>query len=184
MSQKTAVRMTAVRISTVLGVLAAALLFGFAATATAQSPGLDQYTESIPGAGGNNTTDRGDGGGGGDGGSGGSTSTGPTLDSAQLDALRSQGRNGERAAAALEATSGSSDSKGDSNDSSGSPNGGLSDGETLDPAEASGKTPVEAVLSSMFGGGGVALPLIMLAVLIGGLVIAARKRAGAGSIDD
>lgn len=173
----------AVRIVSVLGVLAATLCLGFAASASAQSPGLDQYTESIPGAGGNHTTDKGDKDGGDGGGDGGSSSStpGPTIDSAQLDALRSQGRNGERAAAALEATSGSSDSKGNSNGDSA---GGLSDGQTLDPADAEGKAPVAAVLSSMFGGGGAALPLIMLAVLIGGLVIAARKRAGAGSIDD
>jgi hypothetical protein len=30
----------------------------------------------------------------------------------------------------------------------------------------------------MFGGGGILLPIIMLAVLVGGLVIAARTRAG------
>jgi len=174
---------TAVRTVPVLAVLLAATFLALAASASAQSPGLDQYTESIPGAGGNKTTDKGDHGGNGGGDGGGSTS-GPTLDSSQLDDLRSQGKDGERAAAALEATSGSSDSKGDSNGSSGDSSGGLSDGQTLDPAEAEGKAPVAAILSSMFGGGGAALPLIMLAVLIGGLVIAARKRSAASSIDD
>jgi hypothetical protein len=182
MSQKAAVRTV-----TVLGALAVAMSLAFVASAGAQSPGLDQYVESIPGPGGPKSTDKKDEGGGGGDGGGDSSSSGPTIESSQLDALRSQGRSGERAAAALEATSGSSDSQRGSNGSGSngdSGKGGLSDIETLNAAEANGKTPVEAVLGSIGGGSGIALPLILLAVLIGGLVIAARKRAGANSIDD
>ncbi|MEZ5156467.1 MAG: hypothetical protein R2718_10200 [Solirubrobacterales bacterium] len=185
-----------VPIITAIGIVAVTMLLNFAASAGAQSPGLDQYVESIPGAGGNHTTDKGEDGGGGGGsgskgdGGGGGYSSGPTVGSSQLDALRSQGSEGERAAAALEATSGSSDSKGSDSkgsdskgsDSKGSEGGGRPDRGSFDSSEAEGKAPVEAVLSSMFGGTGIVLPLIMLAVLVAGLVIAARKRAT--SIDD
>lgn len=175
---------------TVLAALASALFLGFSASATAQSPGLDQYTESIPGAGGNKTTDKGDGSNGGGNGSGNDESTsGPTLDSADIEALRSQGSDGERAADALEATSNTS---GKSNGASEKSNGDGSSGnttarQTLDPSQAEGKAPVEAVFGSMFGGdGGIALPLIMLAVLVGGLAILVRRkrRLGADSIGD
>ena len=99
------------------------------------------------------------------------------MDSTQLDALRSQGEEGERAAAALEATSRvRDDGKGDDSSSAGPPS---HQGEPLD-TDADGQAPVEAILSSMFGGGsgGILLPIIMLAVLVGGLVIAARTRRG------
>lgn len=180
--------------STVVVVGIVALFLGFAASASAQSPGLDQYTESIPGAGGNRTTDNGDGGngGGGDGGGSSNSAPAPSLDSSQLDALRAQGEDGERAAAALEATSGRSNSNGDGDGSnglggsqSGSSSSALSDEQKFDSAEADGKAPLEAVVSSMLGGGGgIGLPLVLLAVLIGGLVLAARKRAKAGPTDD
>lgn len=182
--------------STVITVGIVALFLGFAASASAQSPGLDQYTESIPGAGGNRTTDKGSGGSGdgGDGGGSSNSTPAPSLDSSQLDALRSQGEDGERAAAALEATSGRSNSNGDgdgSNGSGGSQSGSsgsgsaLSDDQKFDSAEADGKAPLEAVVSSMLGGGGgIGLPLVLLAVLIGGLVLAARKRAKADPTDD
>lgn len=179
--------------STVIVVGIVALFLGFAASASAQSPGLDQYTESIPGAGGNSTTDKG-GGGNGDGGDGGGSSSStpaPSLDSSQLDALRAQGEDGQRAAAALEATSGRSNSNGDGDGSNGSGDSqsgsgsALSDDQKFDSAEADGKAPLEAVVSSMLGGGGgIGLPLVLLAVLIGGLVLAARKRAKAGPTDD
>lgn len=179
--------------STVVVVGIVALFLGFAASASAQSPGLDQYTESIPGAGGNSTTDKG-GGGNGDGGDGGGSSSStpaPSLDSSQLDALRAQGEDGQRAAAALEATSGRSNSNGDGDGSNGSGDSqsgsgsALSDDQKFDSAEADGDAPLEAVVSSMLGGGGgIGLPLVLLAVLIGGLVLAARKRAKAGPTDD
>ena len=179
---------------TVLAALAATLLLGFSASATAQSPGLDQYTESIPGAGGNKTTDEGDGGNDGGNGSGNDESTsGPTLDSADLEALRSQGSDGERAADALEATSNTSrqsngaSEKSDGDGSNGSSSGNTTAGQKLDPSQAEGKAPVEAVFGSMLGGdGGIALPLIMLAVLVGGLAILVRRkrRLGADSIGD
>ena len=60
--------------------LASVLLFGIAASANAESPGLDQYVETIPDANGNpNATDGNkDGGGGGGGGDGdGSSTSGP-----------------------------------------------------------------------------------------------------------
>jgi hypothetical protein len=159
--------------------LATALLFAAATSANA-SPGLDQYVEQIPGAGDDHATRDGDNkGGGGDGGEsdGGSTS-GPTVDSSQLDALRSQGEAGQRAAAALEATSNVRD---DGDRGPGPANAGPAAHESppLDSSEGDGKAPVEAILSSMFGGAsGALLPIIMLAVLVGGLVIAARTRAG------
>lgn len=176
---------------TVVGILA--LFLGFAASASAQSPGLDQYTESIPGAGGNHSTDKGGGGnGGGDGDGSGNSTSAPSLDDSQLNALRAQGQDGERAAAALEATSGHSKSNGDGDGSngsgdsqSGSSGSALSGDQKFDAGEADGKAPLEAVLSSMLGGGGgIGLPLVLLAVLIGGLVLAARKRAKADPTDD
>jgi hypothetical protein len=171
--------------------LAAILLLGFAASAGADSPGLDQYVETLPNAGGNpdatgndNNKNGGDNGGDENGtgdSSGTPTATGPAIDSSQLDALRSQGDAGRRAADALEATSGSDSGNGGSK--ADPTKAGHSKVEPLDPSEADGKAPVEAILSSMFGGGtGIVLPIIMLAVLVGGLVIAARTRAG--SIDD
>ena len=171
----------------VLAALAAILFLAFSASATAQSPGLDQYTESIPGAGGNKTTDEGDGGNDGGNGSGNDESTsGPTLDSADIEALRSQGSDGERAADALEATSNTSE-KSNGDGSNGTSSGSTPEGQTLNPSQAEGKAPVEAVFGSMFGGdGGIALPLIMLAVLVGGLTILVRRkrRLGADSIGD
>jgi hypothetical protein len=161
--------------------LTTGLLFGIATSASAESPGLDQYVETVPSPDGNDPTEDGkDKGGGGDdddgsGGGGGSTS-GPTVDSSQLDALRSQGRAGERAAEALEATSNVRDDGNGSGPIGAGPAG--HEDLPLDSSEADGKAPVEAILSSMFGGGGILLPIIMLAVLVGGLVIAARTRAG------
>lgn len=170
--------------TTVLGALTAVLLLGFAASAGAESPGLDQYVETIPGAGGNHVAEKGDNGGGGGESGGGDSTSGPTVDSSQLDALRSQGEAGRRAADVIEATSDGASPGGEVVDSKADPTKAGSSGvKPLDPADANGKPPVEAILSSMFGGGsGIVLPLIMLAVLVGGLIIAARTRAG--SIDD
>jgi hypothetical protein len=159
--------------------LTTGLLFGIATSASAESPGLDQYVETVPGPDGNDPTEDGKdkgGGGNGDDGSGGGSTAGPTVDSSQLDALRSQGRAGERAAEALEATSNVRDG-GNGGEPIGAGPAGHED-LPLDSSEADGKAPVEAILSSMFGGGGILLPIIMLAVLVGGLVIAARTRAG------
>lgn len=173
---------TAASLVTALATLVAMLLLG-AATAGA-SPGLDQYVEQIPGAGGNHATrdgDKKDDGGGdgedGGGGGGGGSTAGPTVDSSQLDALRSQGRSGEEAAAALEATSNVRDDNGGG--STGAGPAGHQD-LPLDSSDADGEAPVEAILSSMFGagGGGILLPIIMLAVLVGGLVMAARAHRG------
>jgi hypothetical protein len=163
------------------------LLLGLAASASADSPGLDQYVETLPNAGDKpDATDDSKNGGDNDNGDNGDsestgspTATGPAIDSSQLDALRSQGDAGRHAADALEATSGSDNSNGDSK--ADPKKAGHSKVEPLDPSEADGKAPVEAILSSMFGGSGIVLPIIMLAVLVGGLVIAARTRAG--SID-
>ena len=164
--------------------LAAILLLGIAASANAESPGLDQYVEQIPGPDGPHATENGGNGNngnsddGGGSGSGGSDSTsGPTVDSSQLDALRSQGRSGEEAAAALEATSNVRDDNGGG--STGAGPAGHQD-LPLDSSDADGEAPVEAILSSMFGagGGGILLPIIMLAVLVGGLVMAARAHRG------
>lgn len=171
---------TAASLVIALAALGALALLG--ATAASASPGLDQYVEQIPGAGGNHATrdgdgnDEGGGGGGDDSGGGGSTS-GPTVDSSQLDALRSQGEAGEEAAAALEATSNVRDGNG--GDSTGAGPAGHQD-LPLDSSDAEGEAPVEAILSSMLGGGGggIVLPIIMLAVLVGGLVMAARAHRG------
>jgi hypothetical protein len=167
--------------------LAILLLLGLAASASAESPGLDQYVETIPGGGGDHATrdgnDKDDNGGGGSGGSdSGGSMPGPTVDSSQLDALRSQGEAGRRAADVLEASSNVRD---DGAGGPGSAEAGSAAHQSppLDSSEAEGEAPVEAILSSMFGGAsGALLPIIMLAVLVGGLVIAARTRAG--SIDD
>lgn len=172
---------TAASLVTALATLVAMLLLG--AASAGASPGLDQYVEQIPGAGGNHATrdgDNKDDGGGEDGGGagdGGGSAAGPTVDSSQLDALRSQGKAGEEAAAALEATSNVRD------DNGGGSTGAGSDGHQdlpLDSSDADGEAPVEAILSSMFGGGGggIVLPIIMLAVLVGGLVMAARAHRG------
>lgn len=171
---------TAASLLTAFAALIAMLLLG--ATTAGASPGLDQYVEQIPGAGGNHATrdgdhkDDGEGDDGGGGGGGGSTS-GPTVDSSQLDALRSQGKDGQEAAAALEATSNVSDGSGGG--STGAGPAGHQD-LPLDSSDADGEAPVEAILSSMFGGGGggIVLPIIMLAVLVGGLVMAARAHRG------
>jgi len=178
---------TAALVATVLTLFAAILTLGLAASASAESPGLDQYVETIPGGGGPNAAngngngnDNGNGGGGG----GGDSSPGPAVDSSDLDALRSQGEEGQRAAAVIEATSRVRDNGNGSGGGSGSSSTGTggSDqgGKQLDGSDADGKAPVEAILSSMFGGGsgGIVLPLIMLAVLVAGLVIAARARKG------
>jgi hypothetical protein len=165
---------TAALLVTALATLAGALLVG--AAAASASPGLDQYVEQIPDGDGDDQATRDehkDGGGNGGGDDGGSTS-GPTVDSSQLDALRSQGEDGARAAAALEATSNVRDDGGPGPADAG-PAGHANP--PLDSSEADGQAPVEAILSSMFGGGGggILLPIIMLAVLVGGLVMAARS---------
>ena len=171
-------RTTAVLASCVLGaILALALPAGALA-----APALDQYIETLPGAGGDKPSQNGGGGGGGNAG-GSSSSTGDgggsganlTVQGSELDALEASGEDGAAAAAAAAATAprvrGAAADKQRRQASS---------TEFAAVVEQGGRTPVSAVLGAVAGDGprGIVLPVVLLAVLVVGLALAARRRWG------
>lgn len=206
------------RLTTSLLVVGALLLMVAPGGAGAQAPSLDQYIETVPGAGGNKATKSVDNKGGGSG-SGGSSTAG-------LEGLAALGEDGAVAASAASATA-PSPRKGvryalallaeeyggqtlsDLYDSRGTAAADLSeflvDDEDVQSGIADrasrlytgkywtsevptdvlkagdGDAPLAAVVGAVSGGdsGGVALPILLGAVLLGGLVLAVRRRRDA-----
>lgn len=168
----------------VLTALAVALTgSALASQAIAAGPAIDQYVETLPDSGGDRPSNSGtnpDGtsssSGGTDSGRTASTAPGgdvsaPAVPASEISKLRSRGTDGGAAAAAIVAISGSS-----AGDGSGVPEAGGSKGDELDGA--SGDTALAGALKILMAGGpgGLALPAILITVLAGGIVIAARRR--------
>lgn len=153
-------RNSAVIISCVLGAILALALPGGALA----GPALDQYIETVPSAGGDKPSKS-------SGGSGGGTSSVPAP---QLQALQASGDDGAAAAAAVEATA-PRVKKAKGNGNAGSGNGEETSAFVL---EENGEAPIPAVLSTVAGGGsgGIALPVVLLAVLLAGVALAVLKR--------
>jgi len=165
--------------------------------ASAQAPpgaGVGEYTENIPGAGGDQSNgggganQGGSGGGANQGGSGGAgggddsapgTVTGASLPPAVVDEFQQQGANGAAAAELAQSTS-PSGSKPGGGESSG--NGG---GEV---APGGGQGGVAGVVESLVGdnassqsdGIGVALPIILGSALLGAFLFSLARRRGLG----
>ena len=154
-----------------------------AGTALAQAPGdngqIDQYTESIPSAEGNEPTG---GGGGSQNGGGGDGNDSPVLTPEQSEGLAGQGADGAGVANLTEATAPSSDGNGGSS-GSGSPDDQGSTGSATGGASSSDGGSSSGGLAGAFdavGGSddglGIALPLILAAVAVAGIAIAWRRR--------
>ena len=151
--------------------LAAVLALGLPGSALA-GPALDQYIETLPSAGGDKPSQNGGGGSGG--GPGGSL----TVSGSELEALQASGEDGAAAAAAVAATA--PRVRGGANE-----NGNARAKGDRSPflVDEDGDAAIPAVLSTVAGGGsgGVALPIVLLAVLLVGLALAARgRRASTG----
>lgn len=156
-------RNSAVLTSCVLGAILALALPGGALA----GPALDQYIETIPGAGGDKPSKA-------DGGGGGSSS----VPEPELEALQASGDDGVATAAAVAATAPRvSDEGSEKGKDKGNGSAGEDDGSAF-LLEENGKAPIPAVLSTVAGGGsgGIALPVVLLAVLLVGLALAARGR--------
>jgi hypothetical protein len=155
--------------------------------------GIDQYTESIPGAGGNHPTSGGGGGGNHSGGGG----NAPTVSSSVTQALNSQGAAGQGAANLAtgtapkvrgEATGSGNAGAGGSGGSKGAGHGsanGADEGTGASSAGSGGHgSGADAVAAELTGSGtgngmGIFLPIILASTLVGALVLVAlRLRRG------
>jgi hypothetical protein len=149
--------------------------------AVAQAPGnggADEYTETLPGAGGNTPSNQGGGGSGG-GESGAPTASGP-LTPAQVAALEAQDEDGA-AAAALAEQSGPDRSGGEDTGAAGSDGSDTAGSDTAGSgtADDSGiREVVGNVASGSDDGMGAALPIILAATLIGALAFLIVRRSG------
>ena len=162
-------------------ILAFAALAVLSATAQASSgdPQIDQYTESIPNAGGSDETG---GGGGGNGGSGGD-GEGAVLTPEQSENLQAQGADGAGVADLAEETAPGSNNGANANNGNGNASSGQGNDENISstPASASANPASGGAESSSDSGDGmgVILPLLLLAaVAAAGIVFFIRRRGG------
>jgi hypothetical protein len=149
---------------------------------TTTTPGtseVDQYTETVPGACGDQPNGGGGGGGsgspsdGGESGDAGSSVGGP-IPPSTVDQLESLGSDGAAAAALAEANSPEPDTAGTPGADAGSGQAGSSDGSSL--------TPIIGAFTGSDGNGmGALLPAILIAVAAGGIAVAVRRRANQAS---
>jgi hypothetical protein len=185
------------RITALLAAVAIGAIVALAVPAGALAgPALDQYIETLPGAGGDKPSQKGGGGsgsgGGGSGGGGGAGSGGGlTVSGSELEALEASGADGAAAAAALAATAPRNpkgegddgkgegdDGKGEGDDGKGQAGGDEFAGDEFAALTEDGETPISAVFSAVAGGGsgGIVLPIVLVATLLAGLALAARGR--------
>jgi hypothetical protein len=148
--------------------------------ATAQGPGnggADEYSETIPGAGGNHPTSPGGGGGGGEPGE--PTGGGGPLTPAQIAALEAAGEDGAAAAALAQSTG--RDTKQTAGKGSGATadEDGASSGASSGDSAGSGITElVGDVAAGSDDGMGPVLPIILAAALIGAIAFLIVRRGG------
>lgn len=164
-------RNRAVLISSVLGAILALAIPGGALA----GPALDQYVETLPGAGGDKPSQKAGGNGGGKGSS--------SVSEPQLEALQASGEDGAAAAAAVAATAPRVRGRANENGNARGNNAGGKGDRSPFLVDEDGDAAIPAVLSTVAGGGsgGVALPIVLLAVLLVGLALAARgRRASTG----
>lgn len=165
-----------------LAVVALASLGFLTAQAAAQAPSgngqIDQYTETIPGAGGNEPT----GGGGHNGGNG--SNDEPVLTPEQSEGLEAQGADGVGVANLTQATAPPGADSRESGSGSGASNGSSSgDPGSSDAGSSSSSGGLGGTFDAVSGsasddGLGLALPLILAAVAVAGVAFALRRRAG------
>ena len=168
------------RIIAVLASLALGVIVALAVPAGSFSapPALDQYVETLPGAGGDKPSQNGRNGGGSGGGSGDGGGGGLTVSASELEALQGSGEDGAAAAEAVAATAPRVDRNGGEGKNGRAGGDGFA-GDELEAFADSGETPVSAVFSALAGSGsgGVVLPIVLLAALLAGVAIAARRRS-------
>jgi len=158
------------------------VLLALGATAyAAQPPGgaTDEYTEGVPGGGGE--TPSGDAGSHGDNSSGGSSETGSSVPAATQSQLQSSGADGAAALSLIEETgpadSPSGNAKDAGSDGQGSKNGAE---DASSPNRGSGVAGVVKALTGDDSGGGlgVLLPIALIVIALGAAALALARRGG------
>jgi len=163
-------------------VVVAMLALPSVTTAQAQgNAGVDEYTEDVPGGGGNQPSGE-NGGSSGENGGSGATSDGGPLTSAQVAALEAQGKDGESAAALAQSTGpdlkGGKPGKGETNGQAGA---GTEAGASPTEPDSGGSGIGDAVGDLVNGpdsGMGVLLPIILGLTLIAAVAFFLIRRKG------